>query len=91
MTLEKMIENFQRDLLPEHEVVVWERIVSTLHIAMDALGQPELEIKKQAYAVLLQYSFGDFEHAFKAVDDGKLDAAIVEVSPPVKKPAKIIV
>ena len=78
MTLEKMIENFQRDLLPENEVVVWERIVSALHIAMDALGQPELEIKKQAYAVLLQYSFGNFEHAFKAVDDGKLNAAIVE-------------
>lgn len=77
MKLEEMIENFQRDLRPQNEVVVWERIVCAFHLAMDTLGQPDLEIKKQVYSVLLRYSYGDFEHSFKAVDDGKLSYVIV--------------
>ena len=78
MSLEKTMENFQRDLRPENEVVVWERIICALYIAMDAFDKPTLEIKEQVFNVLLRYSTGDFEHSFKALEDGTLDAAIVD-------------
>jgi len=75
--LEKTIENFQRDLRPENEVIVWERIVCALHIATDSLGQPELEIKNQVFEILLQYSTGNFEQGFQSVDDRRMGHPIM--------------
>ena len=49
LSLEKTIENFQRDLQPDNEVVVWERIVSANHIAMDILKSDNKDLKKQVF------------------------------------------
>lgn len=80
MSLEQSIENFQRDLQPENEVIVWERIICALQSAMDDFENPTKEIKHLLMQALLRYSTGDFEQPFKAVEDGTLDAAIVDAS-----------
>jgi hypothetical protein len=78
ISLEKTIENFQRDLRPEDETEVWERIVCALHIAMDAFNKPTIEIKKRIFKFLLSYSTGDFEYPIKTAKDDSLDAAILD-------------
>ena len=78
VSLEETIANFQRDLRPEKEVEVWERIVCALQIVIDSLGQKELEVRKRALKILLLFSSGNFEDVFKEADDGTLDTVIVQ-------------
>ena len=75
-SLEKIIENFQRDLRPELEVTVWERIISATQIAMDILRSNSNEIKKQVFSILMLFSVGNHESVFKDTENGKIDQAV---------------
>ncbi len=74
--LADMIIGFQRDLRPEVEVEVWERIVSAIYIAMDILQTNKIEIKKQVLKIILSFSAGGHEQVFKDTESGKLDKTI---------------
>lgn len=76
ISLEKTIANFQRDLRPELEVAVWERIISAMQIAMDILRSNSNEIQKQVFSVLMSFSVGNHESVFKDTESGKIDQAV---------------
>jgi hypothetical protein len=61
VTLEKTIENFQKDLRPEKEATAMERLVSALHIAMDVLKSAELPLRKEVWRILIGFSVGNHE------------------------------
>lgn len=78
MSLETSIENFQRDLRPEDEVAIWERIVSGIQIAMDTLESSDVETKRGILDVLLRFSTGDHERVFQDAD--KIGIMVLEAS-----------
>lgn len=80
MSLEKSIECFQRDLRPENEVAIWERIVSGVHIAIDFMESADVETKRKILDVLLRFSIGDHEQVFNDADAGKIDSRVLEAS-----------
>ena len=77
ISLERSIENFQRDLRPEREVEIWERIVSALQIAVEGLGTSETDVKKRVLQILLAFSVGSHESVFKDADAGNVDEDIL--------------
>jgi hypothetical protein len=58
MPLEKTIENFKRDINPEAELVVWERIANTFRAFVSSHPDANLMIKKDAFVVLVGASMG---------------------------------
>jgi TIR domain len=56
ISLEETIENFQRDLLPEKEIEIWEQIKSAETKTMDSLGTDDLGIRKQVVGFLLGFT-----------------------------------
>ena len=58
VSVEKTIENFQRDLNPEKELVIWERIASTFqtYLAHNPTNDPV--IRKEVFSVLVGASMG---------------------------------
>jgi len=75
-TLDAMIKGFQRDLRPEREVCIWEKIVGATQIAMDSLATDEIDVKQQVFQTVIRFSMGDHERVFADVDAGKLDDRI---------------
>lgn len=75
-SLESMIENFQRDLRPEHEIRVWERIVSAMYIAIDRLANSNPDIKQQVFNMVVGFSLGQHEAVFADTEAGKIDKMI---------------
>ena len=78
ISLETSIENFQRDLRPEDEVAILERIVSGIQIAMDTLESSDVETKRGILDVLLRFSTGDHERVFQDAD--KIGILVLEAS-----------
>jgi len=76
ISLEKTIENFQRDLRPEREIDVMERIVGALHIVMDSLQTDDPDVKQQAFNILLSFSLGCHDQVFADTEAGKIDQAV---------------
>jgi hypothetical protein len=75
-SLEDFVENFQRDLRPEGEIEVWERITSALHIATDILNTDALEVRTIVFDILLHFSMGMFEWAFDEAAAGSFSEGI---------------
>lgn len=80
VSLEKSIESFQRDLHPENEVAIWERIVSGVHIAIDLMESEDFDTKRKIFDVLLRFSIGDHERVFNDADAGKIDSRVLVAS-----------
>lgn len=55
------IKNFQRDMHPEREIAIWERIASTYKIYMENNPSKNTQFKKEVYDVILGASFGEEE------------------------------
>lgn len=57
-TFEKTVDNFKRDLNPEKELEIWERIASTfqMYLAHNPTNDPE--IRKEVFAVVVGASMG---------------------------------
>jgi hypothetical protein len=76
VSLEKTIENFQRDLRPEREIEVWERIMSAIQIVTDILKTNALETRREAFRVLMYFCDGKFEWVFEEAAAGRFNQAI---------------
>lgn len=76
--LEQTIENFQRDLRPELEVQVWERIISAANVAMDALETNDLATRQQLFKVLFALAGGDTKWMLERIRSGEIDKAVTE-------------
>jgi TIR domain len=74
--LSKAIENFQRDLRPEREVEVWERIISALQIVTDIMKTDAMEVKREAFTIFLYFCDGSFQSVFDETAAGKFNQAI---------------
>jgi hypothetical protein len=74
--LDKTIENFQRDLQPEREVCVWERMVGAMNLAMNTLDTNDPDVKQQVFNIILDFSIGNYDKVFAETDAGKLDESI---------------
>jgi hypothetical protein len=79
ITLKKSIENFQRDLRPEREVEVWERIISALHIVADITKPDAIEVRQQAFKIFMYFCDGSFEAVFKQTAAGKFNKVLQHV------------
>ena len=78
VTLDEMIDTFSRDLLPQREIEIWERIASAYHEVHRKFSLSSDE-KRTAFGTLLGFSVGQEECIKRAVaSDSKLDTAIVE-------------
>jgi hypothetical protein len=80
VSLEKTIENFQRDLRPQHEVEIWEKIISAANVAMDTLKTNDAATRQQLFKVLFALGEGDSEWVVKRVKSGDIDRAIAEAA-----------
>jgi TIR domain len=78
-SLKQSIENFQRDLQPEKEVEIWERIVGALQIASNCLYNGN-SCRREIFSILLRFSLGDNEQVFEDVGNGKLSEEIVRAA-----------
>lgn len=76
VSLEKTIENFQRDLQPEPEVCVWERIAAAFHIAMSRLETDEPDVRQAAFRIILQFSAGNHMEVLADREAGKIDKKV---------------
>ena len=79
-SLEEMIENFQRDLNPENEIEVWERIISAMHVALDILTSYDLVTKKTILANMLVLSLGDTDSLFENTTPGSKEEKMAYIS-----------
>ncbi len=79
-SLEETIEQFQRDLKPEQEIEVWERMISAANIAMGIVGANDESTQKQIYQVLLWLSTGDADWLRKGIKTGKLTKAVTKAT-----------
>ena len=78
VTLDEMINTFSRDLLPQREIEIWERIASAYHEVHGKFSLSSDE-KRTVFRTLLGFSVGQEECIEKTVaSDSKLDTAIVE-------------
>lgn len=77
ISLEKTIENFQKDLRPEREVTAMERLVSALNIVMDVLKSQELPLRKEAWRILIGFSVGNHKDLFAQADQGLIDHEVM--------------
>ena len=57
-SVEKTIENFQRDPNPEKELVIWERIASTFQTLSLLTTLPMTPNRKEVFSVLVGASMG---------------------------------
>jgi hypothetical protein len=57
-TLEESLENFQKDLLPERELIVWERIAQLYKLNIGKSANYSTEQKKEIFKKILLASFG---------------------------------
>src|SRR6266436_6156283 len=57
-TLEETIDNFKRDMHPEEELAIWERIANTYQLFISHNPTTDLAIRKEIFAVLLGASMG---------------------------------
>ena len=80
VSLEKTIENFQRDLHPEKEVEIWERIISAANVAIDALKKNDSATRQQLFKVLFPLAEGDSQWVVDRLRSGDLDRSIVEAA-----------
>lgn len=80
ISLSDMIKNFQKDLSPEEEVVVWERIISATQVAMDIMQSTNEEIKKQIFSILMSFSVGNHESVFNDTENGKRTMSVFEAA-----------
>ena len=71
ITLEDWIEGFQRDLRPEDEVKIWERILTAYRIVLDSLRGLDGESEKQALGILIAFSSGANESVFDKTEAGE--------------------
>ncbi len=62
---EHLVNNFRRDLEPEREVQVWERIAAA-YLTLTQNGRIEESYRESAYAALLQFSLISAEEVTKA-------------------------
>ena len=69
-SLPEFIEPFQRELHPEKEVEIFERISGALQIAMDFIDDPD--DKKTVFFILLRFTMGNHENVYEDVKSGKL-------------------
>jgi len=58
MTLDEVIDDFNRDLHPEKEVAVWERIASIYQLFLLHNPTDDLAVKHDVFSVLLMTSLG---------------------------------
>ncbi|UXE60258.1 MAG: toll/interleukin-1 receptor domain-containing protein [Woronichinia naegeliana WA131] len=79
-SLEQWIEGFQRDLRPEKEVVIWERILSALNLTMEKLTYNDDDSKAQAYKIILSFSLGSVDSVFEKARKGEFDFSIVQAT-----------
>jgi hypothetical protein len=77
-SLEKTIDNFQRDADPESELVIWERIASTFETYLSHNKTTDPEIRRDIYAVLLSASTGveEFEN-IKLLSDQQIKQLVL--------------
>ncbi len=78
--LEKTIENFQRDLRPESEVEIWERIISAANAAMARLKTNDSATRQQLFKVLFLLATGTSQSVTERLRSGDIDTAIVEAA-----------
>lgn len=57
-TLEESLENFQKDLLPERELVVWERIAQLYQLNIGKSTNYSIDQKKKIFKKILLSSLG---------------------------------
>lgn len=79
-SLKETIENFQRDLRPEREILAWERIVGALYKAQDALGVDDLETRKQLFKALFLFSLGCHDQVFRDCECGRVDWRVTKAA-----------
>lgn len=77
LSLERTIENFQRDLDPAGEVEAWEHMVSAVNKALDTLGKRDVPVKKQVFTTVLGLANGGYESILDQVQAGQLSPEIV--------------
>jgi hypothetical protein len=80
LSLAKTIENFQRDLRPEQEVEVWERLTSALHIVADILTSHTEETRRESFDVLMHFCDGNVEWVFAEAKDGRFKREVVSAA-----------
>ena len=85
-TLDEMVDLFSRDLHPQQEIEVWERIAVAYQEVQEKFSL-SLEKKRILFKTLLGLSMGHQENIEKAIDDNsELNTAILEVwSKPIPK------
>jgi hypothetical protein len=57
-SIDQTIDNFRRDVRPESELVIWERITSTFEAYLSRNPTTDRSIRKEVYSVLLGASAG---------------------------------
>ena len=57
-SLEQTIDSFKRDMHPERELIIWERIASTYQTYLAHNPTDDPEIKNEIYSVMLAVSMG---------------------------------
>lgn len=71
-SLEGTIENFRRDLNPDKEVQIWERIIATFHMMIDELKLSGHEDRREALGTALMASMLDSDGLEKQIRSGQL-------------------
>ncbi|OGN09586.1 MAG: hypothetical protein A3J46_02395 [Candidatus Yanofskybacteria bacterium RIFCSPHIGHO2_02_FULL_41_11] len=74
-SLEETVANFQRDLTPEKELLIWEHIASTYDGFVSKLSL-NLDAKKEAFSILLGFSMGLNSHGPKYLNANQADELI---------------
>lgn len=74
------IEGFQRDLRPEREVAIWERILSGLQIAVEKLTNADADTKLQAFRILVSFSIGNHESVFEKTENGEYHPSVTDAA-----------
>jgi hypothetical protein len=73
---EKTVENFQRDVDPEEEIVIWETIAKA-YIEYTSKHKLTLEKKKSVYAALILRSMAPEEYVLEQLKSNPLSANIL--------------
>jgi hypothetical protein len=79
ISLAKFIERFQRDLRPEREVGIFERLVGAMKITFELLKN-RTRYRKDVFRVLLGFSMGNHEQIFDETERGKIPKPIPNAS-----------
>jgi hypothetical protein len=66
-TLEETIDSFKRDMNPEREIRIWERIASVYNAYISEKSITDLATRKEVFSVILRLSMGMRLEDFKDI------------------------